>query len=67
MASRTVELRLRVRYETTRDPESRPTEDECRDQLAALVDHAANNLMMTGDTDLVVEDYRFDVVTVGVD
>ena len=65
MASRTVELKLRVQYE--RDDGTTPTEDECREILEDLVQHATNRGLLTGDSDLLVEDHRYEIQTVGID
>ena len=55
MASRTVQLKLTVRYEYE-DRAVAPSEEACRVPLAALVAHAANRCLLSGETDLVVED-----------
>ena len=66
MPSRTVELRLRVRYE--RDDSQRPTEEECRAPLADVVEHAALSCLLSGDAEhLLVEHYRYDIQTIGID
>jgi hypothetical protein len=65
MNSKTVELRLRVRYERTDG--ARPTDEECQAPLNSLVQYAADNGLISGDGELIVDDYRHEIALVGLD
>lgn len=66
MKSRTVELRLRVKY-FHEDGREIPDEEKCKLCLRHVVENAVSNGLLSGDNDFCVDDYRFDVVTVATD
>ena len=66
MASRTVELKLRVRYE--RNDGKVPTMEECRDALLFWMENAMQTELLVGDSDhLMLEDHRYEIQTVDID
>jgi hypothetical protein len=68
MASRTVELKLRVTYEY--DDVNKtviPPAEDCLRLLRDVVEQAAMCGTLSGDTDLTVEDYKYTVETVATD
>jgi hypothetical protein len=63
---RTVRLILTVTYEHQDHPGILPDEQMCHCQLDDLVRFAANRGLLSGDNDdLVVDDYTYNVETVG--
>jgi hypothetical protein len=66
MASRTMELRLRVKYFYDDSPDRMPEEDDCKALLDSLVSYAANRGLLSGESDLCVDDYRHEIHTVAV-
>jgi hypothetical protein len=60
MKTRVVELTLRVAYGFEERDEV-PDLDVCKAQLEDLVKLAANRGLLSGDTDMVVDEYHFHV------
>jgi hypothetical protein len=61
MASRTLELKLRVKYEHGENPDLIPDLDTCRELLEQLVQTAVNRGYLSGDSDYVVDDWRHEI------
>ena len=57
---RIVELKLRVSF-AYEDKDETPPLYLCKYQLEQLVSHAAGNGMLTGETDMVVDNYHYSV------
>lgn len=55
----TLELQLRVKF--LNEDESEPSEAACREQLESLVQTAVNRGLVTGESSLIVDDYRFQI------
>jgi hypothetical protein len=57
-----MQLTLRVRY----DAEETPSEPDCYKLLKDIVEHAAGEGLLSGDSDLIVDDFRYNIETVEV-
>jgi hypothetical protein len=66
MASRTVKLTLTVKY-FYEDGRSIPDAALCEGQLRDIVVAAANRGQLSGDSDLCVDDYRYQVETIATE
>ena len=64
MAARLVELRLRVKYE--KPGRTIPTHQECHDALEFFMEHALLTGLLSGETDLVVDDHRYEIDTIDI-
>lgn len=67
MAARTVRLLLTVKYEYDDDKKYLPSYEECAELLNSLVAHAANNGLLTGESSMVVDDYRHSIENVSME